>query len=85
MTMPVERTRSVIQTGDFLRELSRSQEIPEPIRAEAARLLRHFPEPHLLFHAAWLDEIIHSTEPGDPRRELAISGYPELFTAGLDG
>ena len=84
MTMPVERTRCVIQTGDFLRELSKSQQIPEPFRIEAARLLRHYPEPRLLLHAAWLDEIIHSTQPGDPRRELAISGYPELFSSSLD-
>lgn len=84
MTMPVERTRSVIQTGNFLRELSKSQQIPESLRNEAARLLRHYPEPQLLFHAAWLDDVIHSMEPGDPRRELAISGYPELFCSSLD-
>ncbi|WP_163009901.1 BPSL0761 family protein [Pseudomonas viridiflava] len=84
MTMPVERTRSVVQTRDFLRELSKSSLIPESFRDEAARLLRHYPEPQLLFHAAHLDEIIHSTEPGDPRRELAISGYPALFSESLD-
>lgn len=84
MTIPVERTRSVVQTRDFLRELSKSPQIPESFRIEAVRLLRHYPEPQLLFHAGWLDEIIHSTEPGDPRRELAIMGYPELFSSRLD-
>ncbi|WP_143518726.1 BPSL0761 family protein [Pseudomonas syringae] len=84
MTMPVERTRSVIQTGEFLRELSKSQQIPESLRIEAARLLRHYPEPRLLLHVAWLDEIIHSTEHSDPRQELAISGYPKLFSSSLD-
>ncbi|MFJ3483821.1 BPSL0761 family protein [Pseudomonas sp. NPDC090202] len=85
MTMPVERTRSVVQTREFLRELSKSPQIPESFRTEAARLLRHYPEAQLLLHAGWLDEIIHSTEPGDPRRELAINGYPELFSPSLDG
>lgn len=85
MTMPVERTRSVVQTREFLRELSKNPLIPESFRNEAARLLRHYPEPQLLLHAGWLDEIIHSSKPGDPRRELAINGYPELFSSSLDG
>lgn len=29
MTMPCERTRSIVQTGEFLRELSRDQTLPE--------------------------------------------------------
>ncbi len=48
MTMPVECTRSVVQTREFLRELSKSPQIPESFRTEAARLLRHYPEPQLL-------------------------------------
>lgn len=38
MTMPVERTRSVVQTREFLRELSKNPLIPESFRNEAARL-----------------------------------------------
>lgn len=85
MTMPVERTRSAFQMRDFLRELSRSPQIPESFRAEAARLLRHYPEAQLLLHTGWLDEIIHSSEPGDPRRELAINEYPELLASAPMG
>lgn len=84
MTMPVERTRSVIQTRDFLLELSKSQSVPESYRIEAKRLLRHYPEPWLLLHAGRLDEIIHTTEPGDPQRELAIGSYPALFSSSID-
>ncbi|WP_347232931.1 BPSL0761 family protein [Pseudomonas syringae] len=40
--MPSERTRSVIQTEAFLRELSKSPLIPEEYRNEAKRLLRHY-------------------------------------------
>lgn len=43
MTMPVERTRNLIQAGAFLRELSANADLPEAIRNEAYRLLRHFP------------------------------------------
>lgn len=41
--MPAERTRNLIQAGAFLRELSANATLPEAIRAEAYRLLRHFP------------------------------------------
>lgn len=43
MTMPVERTRNLIQAGAFLRDLSANQHVPREIRTEAYRLLRHFP------------------------------------------
>lgn len=43
MTMPHERTRSVIQTRDFLLDLSRDPSLPERIRHDAKFLLRHFP------------------------------------------
>lgn len=46
MTMPEERTRAVLQTRAFLRELMDSAEtpgVPAEIRAQARALLRHFP------------------------------------------
>jgi len=43
MTMPHERTRSIIQTRDFLIDLSHDPALPESIRNEARRLLRHYP------------------------------------------
>jgi hypothetical protein len=43
MTMPVERTRNLIQAGAFLRELSADMDLPKTVRCEAYRLLRHFP------------------------------------------
>ena len=43
MTLPYERTRSVIQAREYLFELSRNSTLPEAVRVEAKRLLRHFP------------------------------------------
>lgn len=43
MTMPEERTRSVIQTREFLSWLQDRADIPMDIRNEAHRLLRHYP------------------------------------------
>jgi len=83
MTMPDERTRSVIQTETFLREISKSDLVPEAFRIEAKRLLRHYPDSSLVLHAGMLDDIIHAAEPGDPRRELAISAYPVGAAAEL--
>ncbi|MNR23546.1 hypothetical protein D3C85_1405710 [compost metagenome] len=42
MTMPCERLRSIIHTGDFLRHLSKNPSLPESIRREAKHLLRHY-------------------------------------------
>nr|WP_305763955.1 BPSL0761 family protein [Collimonas sp. OK307] len=41
--MPHERTRSVVQAREFLQELARSADVPESVRTEARRLLRHYP------------------------------------------
>lgn len=43
MTTPEERTRNVLQAGAFLKELQGDKSLPEAIRREAHRLLRHYP------------------------------------------
>lgn len=46
MTMPAERTRCVMPTRDFLRDLMSSEDtpgVPNEVRREARRLLRHYP------------------------------------------
>lgn len=46
--MPYERTRSVIQTRDFLISLldpKKTPRVPSKVRKEASRMLRHFPTP----------------------------------------
>jgi len=47
MTMPDERTRSIVQTRELLEEMAdarRMPDLPAALRIEAKRLLRHFPD-----------------------------------------
>lgn len=43
MTTSTERQRTLLQTGAFLKDLAADTELPSRVRAEARRLLRHFP------------------------------------------
>ncbi|WCM54475.1 hypothetical protein OH720_13545 [Pseudomonas sp. WJP1] len=56
MTMPHERTRSIIQARDFLVDLSQDQALPESIRNEARRLLRHYPTSNEVLLAGKVEE-----------------------------
>jgi hypothetical protein len=56
MTMPHERTRSIIQARDFLVELSGNQALPGSVRNEACRLLRHYPTSDEILLAAKVEE-----------------------------
>ena len=62
MTMPNERTRSVILTREFLTRLVLSpsaggfSRVSGEVRGEALRLLRHFPHAHDLSNPGSWDE-----------------------------
>jgi hypothetical protein len=56
MTMPCERTRSVVQTRDFLEELSHDESLPERVRRDARFLLRHYPTKHDMLLAGIIEE-----------------------------
>lgn len=56
MTMPNERTRAVIQTGEFLLKLSQDSSLPERIRRDAKFLLRHYPNPFQMLLAGRIEE-----------------------------
>ena len=43
MTTPDERRRTFVQVGAFLKELRSNDLLPKPVRQEAHRLLRHYP------------------------------------------
>ena len=64
MTLTQERTRSVVQTRDFLKELSRDQNLPENIRDQAKILLRHYPTGEAVWLAGRLEE--------QSRKELSL-------------
>ena len=58
MTLPYERTRTLVNTYDFLRRLSSPygengiKRIPAEIRKEARWLMKHFPRPYDIHAAA---------------------------------
>lgn len=56
MTMPNERTRALIQTRDFLVELSQDAALPESTRSQAFRLLRHYPRSREILLAGQVEE-----------------------------
>lgn len=56
MTMPHERTRAVIQTREFLVELSRDGTLPDRIRNGARHLLRHYPSEYDVRMAGKIEE-----------------------------
>ncbi|WP_134618996.1 BPSL0761 family protein [Pseudomonas aeruginosa] len=56
MTLPCERTRSVVLTKDFLTRLSQDTALPESIRDEARQLLRHYPSKHEVLQAGLNEE-----------------------------
>lgn len=56
MTMPHERTRAVVQTGEFLAELLRDQSLPSRVRQNAKFLLRHFPSRWVVLLAGRIEE-----------------------------
>jgi hypothetical protein len=43
MTTPTERMRNLVQAGALLKEIRANESLPEQLRKEAARLLRHYP------------------------------------------
>jgi hypothetical protein len=56
MTMAHERTRSVVQTRDFLQELARDTSLPENVRYQANNLLRHYPTAEAVWLAGRVEE-----------------------------
>jgi hypothetical protein len=48
MTTVHERTRSVVQTAEFLKELARNVSLPDSVRRQARNLLRHYPTAELI-------------------------------------
>jgi hypothetical protein len=45
VTTPYERTRAVMDTRDFLRELQCNAAVRTELREQARKLLRHYPTP----------------------------------------
>lgn len=82
MTTVYERTRSVIETSDFMLRLTRDQSLPDTVRSEARQLLRHYPTAEAIRLAGrW--ETIRQDEvsklPGSPKAlHPALATWPLL-------
>lgn len=57
MTTVYERTRSVVQTESFLRDIVRDITLPEAVRFRAKALLRHYPVADDIWRAGKLEEL----------------------------
>lgn len=84
MTLPSERTRSVIKTEEFLRELSRNNELPQDIRSYAKSLLRHYPSADQIFSLGHLEKCLMGDAPNDECRRLVLALHQPLFSSSLD-
>jgi len=77
MTLPYERTRSVVQTREYLLEISQDPALPEAMRIEAKRLLRHFPT---------ADEVLRAGAAEEQMYELAnLPGGEEVLKTKVIG
>lgn len=84
MTLPHERTRSVIKTEEFLRELARNTELPQDIRSYAKSLLRHYPSADQILSLGRLEECLVSDASDDEYRRRVIAFHQPLFSSSLD-
>lgn len=84
MTLPHERTRSVVKTEAFLRELSRNKELPDDIRSYAKSLLRHYPSIEQIFSLGRLEECLVGAAEDDEYRRRVITLHQPLFSSTLD-
>jgi hypothetical protein len=78
MTTVYERTRSVIETSDFLLRLTRDQSLPDTVRSEARRLLRHYPTADIVRLAGRWETIRQNEVSKLPGRPEAL--HPALAT-----
>ena len=84
MTLPYERTRAILKTEEFLRELSRHSGLPQDIRSYAKSLLRHYPSADQILSLGRLEECLVSDAPDDEYRRRVIAFHQPLFSSSLD-
>lgn len=83
MTLPHERTRSVLETERFLREICRNSELPPDIRSQAKGLLRHYPSAYQVFSLGRLEECLINDEAGAEVRRRLVAFHQPLFCSSL--
>ena len=77
MTMPDERTLSLLQTGGYLKELRADESLPDRVRKEADRLLRHYPTVSEFRLLAKIEASFLGSNPLTPDFSASwLKGYP---------
>ncbi|EMJ4935771.1 hypothetical protein N5C93_01970 [Pseudomonas nitroreducens] len=70
MTMPLERTSSLLEARSFLNSLRSNSEVSEEVKRQAERLLRHYPSAREVMQLAAKEDYI---------RQVASSVLPPLL------
>ena len=84
MTLPYERTRSVADARDFLEKLAQDLGLPEPVRIEAKRLLRHYPSLSDIRRVAQIEQYLQSRGE-DKSLPLEVALHSTVFSSSTDG
>lgn len=84
LTLPNERTRALVKTEEFLRELSRDQQLPRDVRSSAKSLLRHYPSAAQVFSLGRLEECLVNEAPEDEYRRRVIAFHEPLLCSSLE-
>ncbi len=84
MTLPYERTRAIIKTEEFLRELSRDRAMPEEIRYHAKSLLRHYPSADQVFSLGRFEETVCNDTSNEELRRRVVALHEPLLSSTLE-
>lgn len=84
MTLPHERTRAIVKTEEFLRELSRDPSLSPEIRNHAKNLLRHYPSADQVLSIGRLEECLESDAFEDEYRRRVIAIHQPLLSSSLE-
>lgn len=84
MTVPAERTRALVYTHAFLKDLldlTKTPRVPKDVRATAKWLLRHYPDPSTVQYAHNLCPVLFGPLPEDmPSLSYAPRAKPAAKT-----
>ncbi len=84
MTLPYERTRAIVKTEEFLRELSHHSGLPQDIRSYAKSLLRHYPSADQIFSLGRLEECLVNEALEDEYRRRVLAFHQPLLCSSLE-
>lgn len=85
MTMPDERTRAVVNTHKFLRDLldpKATPKVPKHIREKARRLLKHYPSAFHLLRAAEQDKDIFDVVEARQQVDQLSQAFAKAYSKG---